>query len=71
MNKNYFSRLTTKEKLDVIGKVVEQLVQTTDACFNLSESEKSVIVESAFSGIHQILDQRYNSLKKGHSSRRK
>ena len=63
MNRNYFSKLTTSEKLDVIGKVVEQLVRTADACFSLSEKEKAIIVESAFSGIHKIMDARFNSLK--------
>lgn len=63
MNKNYFSKLTTREKLDVVGKVVEQLVRTSDACFSLSEKEKAIIVESAFSGIHKIMGARFNSLK--------
>lgn len=63
MNKNYFSKLSTKEQLDIIGKVVDQLVRTTDACFKLSESEKSIIVNSAFSGINKVMDDRYNRLK--------
>lgn len=63
MNRSYFSKLTTREKLDVVGKVAEQLVRTSDACFSLSENEKAIIVESAFSGTHKIMDTRFNSLK--------
>lgn len=63
MNKNQASKLSTKEKLDIIGKVVDQLVRTTDACFNLSGSEKNIIVEYAFNGIHKIMDDRYNRIR--------
>lgn len=59
MRKNYYERLTDKEKLDVIGRIVDQLVRTTDTCFNLSEEEKSLIAEYAFSGVHKVLDNRY------------
>ena len=59
MRKNYYERLTAKEKLDVIGRVVDQLVRTTDTCFNLSEEEKSLIAEYAFNGVHKVLDNRY------------
>ena len=63
MNKNQISKLSTKEKLDIIGKVVDQLVRTTDACFNLSGSEKDIIVECAFDGIHKIMNDRYNRIR--------
>lgn len=63
MQKSYFERLTDKEKLDVIGCVVDQLVKTTDACFKLSEAEKCDIVECAFSGIHKIMDNRYKTIR--------
>lgn len=63
MNKNQISKLSTKEKLDIIGNIVDQLVRTTDACFNLSGSEKNIIVESAFDGIHKIMNDRYNRIR--------
>jgi hypothetical protein len=70
MHKNYFE-LTNKEKLDIIGHIVDQLVKTADACFNLSEKEKCDIVEGAFSGIHKIMDNRYSRLKNKYSVKEK
>lgn len=63
MQKNYFERLTDKEKLDAIGRVVDQLVRTADVCFKLSDAEKCDIVEGAFSGIHKIMDNRYRVIR--------
>jgi dihydroorotase-like cyclic amidohydrolase len=62
MQKNYFERLTDKEKLDVIGRVVDQLVRTTDACFKLSEEEKSVVAQCAMGGVTKVFDKRYKAL---------
>lgn len=67
MNKNCFYKLSTKEKLDIIGKVVDQLVKTTSACFSLSDSEKNTVVEYTFSGIHKIMDDRYSHTRDKHS----
>lgn len=63
MNKNYYERLTDKEKLDVIGKVVDQLVRTTDACFKLSEEEKCLIAKCAMGGVTKLFDLRYKAIR--------
>lgn len=63
MKKSYFERLTDKEKLDVIGHAVDQLVRTTDACFKLSEEEKSLMAQCAMSGVTKIFDKRYKALR--------
>lgn len=63
MRKNYYEQPTDKEKLDMIGRVVDQLVRTADACFKLSEAEKCDIVKCAFSGIHRVMDNRYKTIR--------
>ena len=63
MQKSYFEHLTDKEKLDVIGRVVDQLVRTADACFKLSEEEKSLIAQCAMGGVTKVFDKRYKALR--------
>ena len=45
--------------LDEYGVIVDKLVKSADSFLHLSDAEKNVIVECAFSGIHKILDKRY------------
>lgn len=58
-----YKDLTTNEKLDLIGKVVDQLVKTTDNCFQLTDKEKCLIAECAMGGVTKLFDRRYKEVK--------
>jgi hypothetical protein len=58
--------LTTQQKLDLIGKVVDQLVKTTDSCFQLTDKEKCLIAECAMGGITELFDRRYKAVRNKH-----
>lgn len=59
MCKNCYDNLTDKEKLNVVGCVVDKLVKVTDECFKLSEEEKSIIAQYAMRGVTKVFDNRY------------
>lgn len=59
MCKNCYDQLSDKEKLNVIGCVVDKLVNVTDECFKLSEEEKSIIAQYAMRGVTKVFDNRY------------
>ena len=52
------SQVSVRGKLDLVGDAVDQLVRITSQCFQLSEQEKCILVDCAFSGIQKILDNR-------------
>lgn len=54
--------LTIQQKLDLICKVVDQLVKTTDSCFQLTDKEKCLIAECAMGGVTKVFDKRYKAL---------
>jgi len=56
-----YKDLTTNEKLDMIGKVVDQLVKTTDNCFQLTDKEKCLIAKCVMGGITKLFDLRYKA----------
>lgn len=58
-NSNCYDNLTDKEKLNVVGCVVDKLVKVTDECFKLSEEEKSIIAQYAMRGVTKVFDNRY------------
>ena len=60
MCKNCYDNLTNKEKLNVIGCVVDKLVKVTDECFKLSEEEKSIIAQYANRVAHDNFDKSYS-----------
>ena len=60
------NNLSTQQKLDLIGKVVDQLVKTTDNCFQLTEKEKCLIAECAMGGITKLFDRRYKAVRHKH-----
>jgi len=55
--------LTTQQKLDLIGKIVDQLVKTADACFQLTDKEKCIIAECAMGSITKVFDRRHKALR--------
>ena len=58
-NSNCYDNLTDKEKLNVVGCVVDKLVKVTDECIKLSEEEKSIIAQYAMRGVTKVFDNRY------------
>lgn len=49
-----YKDLTTKEKLDLIGKAVDQLVKITDSCFQLTDKEKAIVTEHAMRSVTEV-----------------
>lgn len=45
--------------LNEFGIIVDKLVKSADSTLHLTEEEKCIIAECAFSGVHKILDKRY------------
>ena len=58
--------LTTQEKLDLIGKAVDQLVKITDSCFQLTDKEKRIIAERAMGSVTEVFDKRYKAARNKH-----
>ena len=63
MNYKY---LTTREKLDLIGNAVDQLVKITDSCFQLTDKEKRIIAERAMGSVTEVFDKRYKAARNKH-----
>ena len=61
-----YKDLTTQEKLDLIGKAVDQLVKITESCFNLTDKEKCVVAERAMGSITEVFDKRYKAARNKH-----
>ena len=61
-----YKDLTTQEKLDLIGKAVDQLVKITDSCFHLTGKEKCVVAERAMGSITKVFDKRYKAARNKH-----
>ena len=61
-----YKDLTTQEKLDLIGKAVDQLVKITDSCFNLTDKEKCIVAECAMGSITEVFDKRYKASRNKH-----
>ena len=59
MCNNCYDQLSDKEKLNVIGCVVDKLVKVTDECFKLSDEERSIIAHYAMRGVTKVFDNRY------------
>lgn len=58
-----YKDLSTQQKLDLIGNVVNQLVKTADNCFQLTEKEKCIIAECAMGSITKVFDKRYKAVR--------
>lgn len=58
-----YKDLTAQEKLDLIGKAVDQLVKITDCCFQLTEKEKCIIAECAMGSVTKVFDKRYKAVR--------
>lgn len=56
-----YKDLTTQQKLDLIGDVVDQLVKVTDCCFKLTDKEKCIVAECAMGGVTKVFDKRYKA----------
>lgn len=61
-----YKDLTTQEKLDLIGKAVDQLVKLTDSCFQLTDKEKRIIAERAMGSVTEVFDKRYKAARNKH-----
>lgn len=61
-----YKDLTTKEKLDLIGKAVDQLVKITDSCFQLTDKEKAIVTEHAMRSVTEVFDKRYKAARNKH-----
>lgn len=61
-----YKDLTTNEKLDLIGKVVDQLVKITDSCFQLTDKEKRIIAKRAMGSVTEVFDKRYKAARNKH-----
>lgn len=61
-----YKDLTTREKLDLIGKAVDQLVKITDSCFQLTDKEKRIIAERAMGSVTEVFDKRYKAARNKH-----
>ena len=61
-----YKDLTTKEKLDLIGKAVDQLVKITDSCFQLTDKEKAIVAEHAMRSVTEVFDKRYKAARNKH-----
>ena len=61
-----YKDLTTKEKLDLIGKAVDKLVKITDSCFQLTDKEKSIVAERAMGSVTEVFDKRYKAARNKH-----
>lgn len=58
-----YKDLTTQQKLDLIGKAVDQLVKITDCCFQLTDKEKCIVAECAMGSVTKVFDKRYKVLR--------
>lgn len=58
--------LTTREKLDLIGNAVDQLVKITDSCFQLTDKEKRIVAECAMGSVTEVFDKRYKAARNKH-----
>ena len=54
--------LDSRAIVDAYGNAVRDLVIKTDRQMHLSEEEKCLIVDAAFSGLHKILNKRRKKL---------
>lgn len=61
-----YKDLTTREKLDLIGNAVDQLVKITDSCFQLTDKEKRIIAERAMGSVTEVFDKRYKAARNKH-----
>lgn len=61
-----YKDLATQEKLDLIGKAVDQLVKITDSCFRLTDKEKCIVAECAMGSITEVFDKRYKAARNKH-----
>ena len=61
-----YKDLTTSEKLDLIGKAVNQLVKLTDSCFQLTDKEKRIIAERAMGSVTEVFNKRYKDARNKH-----
>ena len=61
-----YEDLTTQEKLDLIGKAVDQLVKITDSCFRLTDKEKCIVAECAMGSVTEVFDKRYKAARNKH-----
>ena len=61
-----YKDLTTQEKLDLIGKAVDQLVRITDRCFQLTDKEKAIVAERAMGSVTEVFDKRYKAARNRH-----
>lgn len=61
-----YKDLTTREKLDLIGNAVDQLVKITDSCFQLTDKEKRIIAERAMGSVTEVFDKRYKAARSKH-----
>ena len=61
-----YKDLTTQEKLDLIGKAVDQLVKITDSCFRLTDKEKCIVAECAMGSVTEVFDKRYKAARNKH-----
>lgn len=61
-----YKDLTTREKLDLIGNAVDQLVKITDGCFQLTDKEKRIIAERAMGSVTEVFDKRYKAARNKH-----
>lgn len=61
-----YKDLTTREKLDLIGNAVDQLVKITDSCFQLTDKEKRIIAERAMCSVTEVFDKRYKAARNRH-----
>ena len=55
-------KLDSRAIVDAYGSAVRDLVIKTDKQMRLSEEEKCLIVDAAFSGLHKILNKRRKKL---------
>lgn len=61
-----YKDLTTNEKLDIIGKAVDQLVKLTDSCFHLTDKEKCIVAKRAIGSVTEVFDKRYKAARNKH-----
>lgn len=61
-----YKDLTTRQKLDLIGKAVDQLVKLTDSCFQLTDKEKCIIAKHAMGSVTEVFDKRYKAARNKH-----
>lgn len=61
-----YKDLTTREKLDLIGNAVDQLVKITDSFFQLTDKEKRIIAERAMGSVTEVFDKRYKAARNKH-----